>query len=207
MKMAIENVYRKTIELGLTAPRMYLFALKFYPELVDEVCDGVGHNSCFLQRLLIPDTVLGVNINPASHIHDWEYIFPLYYPWMSVGEVNRCEADSNFISNCHKIFQDTKLAAIRTAIVDSIHKPVLRKFGSLAFWEERIEAKDWDKVYTYYHCGVHYEKHPTENRYILGDMAKYDRYREIYEFLTKKMKCKHEPYFQPVCDGKYYRGC
>lgn len=188
MRMRIDEVAEITQKLNLAAPKMYLFALKHYPDIVDKVCDGLGSHGSLMQRLFVPNTILGINIDPISHIHDWEYVFPMYYHWILNGREARAEADTRFVSNCQILFKGTRLEGCRNFISRNIYYRLICKHGVRAFWNNKIAPRNWDKQLPAECKDLEINLHPVENCYIVGDVGKYDEYREFYNFLVKRMK-------------------
>lgn len=175
----------------LDAQDSYWFCGFQMKDAIESICDGVGSSSSILQRLLAPNTVLGQDITPASNAHDWDYTFPLYFPWISVGEQYRLEADNRFLDNCEKLFKNTPFAEQKLWIVRSIHYPLLRRYGSRAFWNAKISPRDWTVGKIPARCeSLETSYSETEKRVILGDSVKYHNDREIYETFRKKMKAR-----------------
>lgn len=122
------------ITQGLIASQSYLDAL---PEVVARVVNGCGPGGWKVD--LIPDTVLGLSIEEACNIHDWDYTEG------STG-YDKCIADDRFLLNCLFLIENAKGF---WAIIFRHHRKLrayeyhlaVSSFGHDAFWkgkEKRI---------------------------------------------------------------------
>lgn len=188
--MKTEEIISETDRCALLAPRAYQFCMLHVTQALENICDGVDSSSSWIQRLLVPNTVLGQNITPVSNIHDWRYTLALYYPWISVGEQERKAADDEFLENCKKLFRNTRFEKLKTFIVSKIHYPLLRKYGSRAFWNAKLMPRDWEDGKIPSHCENLTRTSLNAKQFVLGAVDKYKKYREVYEFVRKEMKAK-----------------
>jgi len=107
MKMDIEKVVSETFRLGLQAPKDYLEALRRNPLAVDHIANGVGSEGIPFLYHLTPDTILGLNINPGSHIHDWMYVYPKKFISKVAAEFWKRMADAWFLANVKILIADS----------------------------------------------------------------------------------------------------
>lgn len=148
MKMAIDKVQRETFRLRLQTPPEYLAALSQRPDIVNAVANGVGSETSWTYHIT-PDTVWGLNINPTSHIHDWMYTFPLYFPSVAAGLTWKLHADHWFDINGHIQVADgiCLLRPFRRRRINT-YTIILSAGGTEAFWEHKPLPPDWNQYYT-----------------------------------------------------------
>ncbi len=122
---------------GLYVPPDMLEALLTRPYEVDEVCNGVGSKANFVGRAtyhLIPDHFLGLDIEPAADVHDWQYSRP------TGTIVEKEEADRTFLNNMLRLIDaddswwGRTVAPIRRHEAKIYYRAV-RDFGGPSFWE------------------------------------------------------------------------
>ena len=78
---------------SLVVPDEYLAAT---PELLREICNGCG--SAGAKFDFVPDTIYGLNINPACDPHDWEYHY-------GVSEEDKKRGDGLFYTNMLRLIE------------------------------------------------------------------------------------------------------
>ena len=173
MKMDIKKVQEETKRLKLEMTPMYEFALFNYPEIVNELANGVGSETAWFYHL-IPDTVWLLNINPSSHIHDWDYTLPFYFMTKELGENHFHEANARFLRNCKKQIADGSFIFSYPRILrcNMYYKAVESESGQIAFWSNKILPEGF----------------PKELKKELDfDVSVLERYREIFSFLDDEM--------------------
>lgn len=178
MKMDIMKVRAITQKLHLDVPRMYEYALLCYPSIADQVANGVGSETSAFYHLT-PDTVWGLNINPSSHGHDWDYTFPFKFVTYAEGMKHFHAANERFRINCLKLVEDGSwlLKPFRRHRVEFYFK-ILEAEGELAFWSNKILPPDV----------------PNAIKSTIDlDEKVIARYQEIQDFLTKNMLSQGVP--------------
>jgi hypothetical protein len=109
------------------------------PRLFASLCNGVGSEvGTWWQRLLYritPNTIWGMDITPASDIHDVEYTVPNYFASKFVAEEYRHESDMRFRRNIEKLADRgwRILRAKRKARARAYYY-LLRQFGAESFY-------------------------------------------------------------------------
>lgn len=142
MKMKIAEVQKITQRLNLEMPALYEYALFNYPSIVDELANGVGSETNWFYHLT-PDTVWGLNINPSSHVHDWDYSIPFEFATYADGLAFFHAANNRFRDNCMKLVEDgcCLLRPFRRRRVEFYFR-VLESQGELAFWSNKVLPTD-----------------------------------------------------------------
>lgn len=176
MKMNIQSVKEITLRVGLEMPLMYEHALRYNNQFVDELANGVGSETSFFYHVT-PDTIWFLNINPASHIHDWDYSIPFTFKTYEEGMKYFHAANLRFKNNCYKLIDDKEnsscLRTVRKWRVDLYFKILEGDSGRLAFWSHKILPSDIPneiKAATDQYEGV------------------IDRYNQIYNILLLEMR-------------------
>jgi hypothetical protein len=76
--------------------------LRCYPKGFRKFCNGVGSKSTYINRLIwhfIPNTIWGLDITPASDLHDVGYSFPYIFNSRQEALEYKAEIDSEFLNN------------------------------------------------------------------------------------------------------------
>lgn len=105
---------------GLYAPQSYLDAP---PDLLARVCNGCG--SARAKFDFVPDTVYGLRITEACHIHDWMY-------HCGRTAIDKLEADVVFLGNVLRIIERA------SGIVSRLLRP-LRRLRALHYYQAVAE--------------------------------------------------------------------
>ena len=116
-----------TIKTGaLFSPDSYK---KATPEQINIIVNGCG--SAQAKFDFVPDTIYGLNITPACHIHDWMYHF---------GQDNndKLEADRVYLNNMLRIINKKRgwLMRLRRFRAWEYYK-LVSMFGGSAFWDPK----------------------------------------------------------------------
>ena len=94
---------------GLDMHSLTNIILQSDPELWEKTCNGVGSTvGTWWQRWLYhvtPNTIWGLDITPASDIHDVEYTYPDTFSSRNCAETWREAADWRFLSNCYRLIE------------------------------------------------------------------------------------------------------
>lgn len=116
---------------GLKIPQSFLDAT---PELISEVCNGMGAKNSLISRW-IPNTMYGLDVEVAGDIHDWGY-------HMGLTQEDKDEADDDFLSNMFQIINDKGgwLAPLRRRRALKYYEAVIY-LGDDAFWVDKGESK------------------------------------------------------------------
>ena len=111
--------------LGLSCPQSYLEADQ---DLLDVVCNGCG--SAQAKFDFVPDTIYGLSISPACHIHDW-----MYYEGKTIDDKE--EADRVFLNNMLRIINNqsaNKLICFLRRRRAVVYYEMVCNLGGPAFW-------------------------------------------------------------------------
>jgi len=120
----------------LRAPQSYHDAT---PEERAKVCNGCGVGGW--KGLLVPDTIYGVTVTEACHIHDWMY-------HLGVFPVDKARADEVFHQNLLSIINDHfkawYLRPIKFLAKRRAYKYYLavKLAGDSAFWANKVREDD-----------------------------------------------------------------
>lgn len=143
MKMEIMSVKAEIIRLKLKAPEDFMKTLMENPQAVDQVCNGVGSEESITYHFT-PDTNWGLNMNPASHIHDWMYKFPLLFKTYEAGMKWKALADRLFYENmCKQIKDGCKILQPVRYRRAKFYYECVDHFGEESFWAGKELPADW----------------------------------------------------------------
>ena len=136
---------------GLCASSEFWFLKKNKPEVLAPICNGVGSRLSWTYHF-IPDTIWGVDITPASDIHDFDYTWPKLFPaeldglTYSTGNAYKNHAYRTFLNNMVRIFEwhenlpglkgwiHRRLAGVRRRRAQTYFE-ILQKWGGPSFWD------------------------------------------------------------------------
>ncbi len=140
---------------GLWAPESFWYALARNPGEIARVCNGVGSPGSWTYHL-IPDTVWGLDVTPASDIHDWMYTYPLKFQSDAEALEWKAKADRALLNNMVRLFERAerdswlarRLAWLRRRRARLYYEAVAN-FGGPSFWEGRNRPQEtgglsWD---------------------------------------------------------------
>ena len=130
---------------GLWAPDEFWLTLDNDPQDLAKVCNGVGSETSWTYHF-IPDTIWGLNVTPASDIHDWMYSFPMDFDTEADGLLWKDKADRVLRNNLVRLFE---AAEAQSGIVGwwarrcggarriraQTYYEVVSNFGGPSFWE------------------------------------------------------------------------
>ena len=143
--MNTRHIEEITLELELQCFPEYERCLLFYPELLPEICNGVGSQTHW-SYYLIPNTIWLLNINPTAAIHDWGYTYPFEFETYLEGAAFKAEADRIFYHNLEKqIAAGFWLLRPMRRIRKLFYYKVLKNSGDVAFWCNKILPPDYPK--------------------------------------------------------------
>jgi len=126
---------------GLWAPESFWYTLSFNPAQIERVCNGVGSPGT-LSYHLIPNTIWGLDVTPASDIHDWMYTYPAKFPSDAEALEWKNKADRALLNNMIRLFERAekdswlarRLAWFRRNRAQ-LYFEAVQHFGGPSFWE------------------------------------------------------------------------
>lgn len=133
---------RATLD-GMSADVDYI---KATPEQRASVCNGLGPASLklfgfkmpnWVKNIMFPDTIYGLNVNPAANIHDWDY------EYMPKNEESRRVADAHFYENVLVLIERARknspffLTWLRKQRA-RFYYSMLKRYGKAAFYDKNM---------------------------------------------------------------------
>jgi len=137
---------------GLWAPEEFRRRLKDDPASLKKICNGVGSETSWTYHLT-PDTIWGLDITPASDIHDYMYTEPAAFASDAEALAWKNKADRVFLNNMIRLFEQAekqswwarRVAGLRRHRA-KLYFEALQNFGGSAFWEGKNKPSELGKA-------------------------------------------------------------
>jgi hypothetical protein len=120
------------------------------PELLDALCNGVGSVIGWAKWFypLIPNTIWGLDITPASDIHDIDYVLPKRFPDKKTAIKHKKKADKRFYNNVNFLIRkNTKMKWLKKFRLSRSRKYyfVLKNLGDESFLKDKTIGEQINK--------------------------------------------------------------
>ena len=102
MRITTYNAGKVKKYVGLQMSKEARWLLEEHPKEFKRNCNGMGSRNSVWDRIvwhLLPNTIWGVNVTPASDIHDVEYSYPTIFRNEKEAAEFKRETDNRFYSN------------------------------------------------------------------------------------------------------------
>jgi hypothetical protein len=124
---------------GLAMSPQARMILDHHPERWASLCNGVGSEvGTWWQKWLYhitPDTIWGMDITPASDIHDVEYTVPDYFATKFVAENYRHDSDLRFRHNIETLAdRNWRILRQKRYLRARVYYHILRQQGAASFY-------------------------------------------------------------------------
>jgi len=141
----MEQIYLEKYQ-GLYAPTSFWDLVRDNPYYLQTICNGVGSEYHWSYHI-IPNTIWGLDITPASDIHDYMYTDPKSFPaiidgifytgleWKQFSDrILRNNVQRLFDMADAKSWLSRQIRPFRNMRCD-LYYNALDKFGGISFWE------------------------------------------------------------------------
>jgi hypothetical protein len=135
----------------LWAPESFWDRLKNDPASLKKICNGVGSETSWTYHLT-PNTIWGLDVTPASDIHDFMYFYPITFDSDEEGLAWKDKADRVFLNNMIRLFEKAeseswwarRFSTMRRNRAQLYFKAV-QNFGGTSFWEGKNRLTELGK--------------------------------------------------------------